>query len=596
MDKANNVSDSLFPRFDSLLAWLPGETLFSLCSRLHRLWGHSLSSRSTQIMFGGNRLGMQHDFPSGLEAFANRTEGHLGSAVEICRDRTLLRFYLPFIDQADINYAISTMRGPSVNHLKFRLGLLTSRFRANHPLKACPTCMHEDLIEHGWVYWHVVHQYPGVWICPEHGAPLRASLLKSTGVERFIWTLPVEANLVDPCPIIDINQGKALLRLASLTSDLVESPEGDSWLRADCVQATLRKRFQERGWLTAAGNIRLKAASADYLQHCSKLRFTEELSGLPSSLEEAKAQLGRLIRPLRSGVHPIRLLVSIDWLFSSVDDFRGLHLNVQNEEHIQIDSDTVHLIGRSDNELARRARLHDLMKSGVSARAASKEIGIDVSTAMVWAASEGIRVQRRPKALKPQVRASLIRCLRNGLDKKAAADQQGISIETVTRLLHSEIGLHAAWKSAKTAAAQRMARDAWVKLLQNTPGGGVKMLRAMEPAAYAWLYRNDRTWLTNHTPVKAISLINLRRSPVRWDERDSSLCTEVEVAVERLVKPGRRLKLWEIYQAVPRLKPKLSVLHQLPLTQQAIERALGRRRSKNEMDLLSPKSDQDCDD
>lgn len=520
----------------------------------------------------------------------------MGSAVETCRDRTLLRFYLPFIDQAEINYAVSAMRGLSVNHLKFRLGLLTSRFRANHPLKACPTCMHEDLTEHGWVYWHVVHQYPGVWLCPKHGAPLRASLLKSTGVERFLWILPAEANLVDSCPIIDLDKGEALLRLASLTSDLVESPGGDCWLRADCVQATLRKRFQEHGWLTAAGNIRLKAASADYLQHCSKLRVTEELSGLPSSLEEAKVQLGRLIRPLSSGVHPIRLLTAIDWLFSSADDFRELHLAAQIDDHIQIGDDTGHSAAESGGELARRAKLHSLMNSGVSARAASRELGIDVSTAMVWAASEGIRVQRRPKALKPQVRASLIRCLRNGLDKKAAADRHGISIETVTRLLHSEIGLHAAWKSAKTAASQRIARDAWVKLLQNTPGGGVKMLRAMEPAAYAWLYRNDRTWLTNHTPVKAISLMNLRRSPVRWDERDSSLCTEVEVAVERLVKPGRRLKLWQIYQAVPRLKPKLSVLHQLPLTQQAIERALGRRRSKNEMDLLSPKSDQDCDD
>lgn len=64
------MSVDLFPRVDSLLPWLPGETLFSLCSRQHRLWGYSLSSRSTEIMFGGKRLGTQHDFPSGLDAFA----------------------------------------------------------------------------------------------------------------------------------------------------------------------------------------------------------------------------------------------------------------------------------------------------------------------------------------------------------------------------------------------------------------------------------------------------------------------------------------------------------------------------------------------
>lgn len=134
------MSVDLFPRVDSLPPWLRGETLFSLCSRQHRLWGHNLSSRSTEILFGGKRLGTQHDFPSGLDAFALRTEGQLGSAVEIARDRTMLRFHRPFFAKAEIDHAIWAMRGPAVAHLKFRLGLLTSRFRANHPLKASVAC------------------------------------------------------------------------------------------------------------------------------------------------------------------------------------------------------------------------------------------------------------------------------------------------------------------------------------------------------------------------------------------------------------------------------------------------------------------------
>jgi hypothetical protein len=107
------------------------------------------TSRSTEIMFGGKRLGTQHDFPSGLDTFALRTEAQLGSAVEIARDRTMLRFYRPFLANAEIDYAIWAMRGPAVAHLEFRLGLLTSRFRANHPLKACVACMQTDLTGHG---------------------------------------------------------------------------------------------------------------------------------------------------------------------------------------------------------------------------------------------------------------------------------------------------------------------------------------------------------------------------------------------------------------------------------------------------------------
>lgn len=120
-----------------LLVPLPGESLFSLCSRHHALWGHPTSRRTTVALLGGARAGTQHDLPSHLESLARRTDGHWGNAATLAADRTLLRFYAPFLEERVHDHAVASMRGPSVAHLKFRLGLLTSRFRANHPLKAC---------------------------------------------------------------------------------------------------------------------------------------------------------------------------------------------------------------------------------------------------------------------------------------------------------------------------------------------------------------------------------------------------------------------------------------------------------------------------
>src|SRR3546814_14840989 len=70
------------------------------------------------------------------------------------------------------------MSGASVAHLKFRLGLLTSRFRANHPLKACPACMTKDLDDHQTTYWRLDHQFPGVWHCPVHGEDYAAKAIR----------------------------------------------------------------------------------------------------------------------------------------------------------------------------------------------------------------------------------------------------------------------------------------------------------------------------------------------------------------------------------------------------------------------------------
>lgn len=152
----------------ALLYPLPGETLFSLCSRQHRIWGRPNARETCVLLFGGERLGTQHDIPSGPRQLECRTKGQWGGASTLATRRTLMRFYAPFVDRQLFDGANESMHGPSVAHLKFRLGPLTSRFRANHPLEACRVCTEQDHHDHGWAYWHLHHQYPGVWLCPMH--------------------------------------------------------------------------------------------------------------------------------------------------------------------------------------------------------------------------------------------------------------------------------------------------------------------------------------------------------------------------------------------------------------------------------------------
>jgi len=147
-----------------LLDWLPDETFFSLVSRNHNLWGHAVDWRTSLLLFGSRQAGIHHDLPNGIGVFAERTGNQLGTADEIVRERTLLKYYGRFLSNENEQEAVLALSGNTVAHLKFRLGLLTSRFRANHPLKACTSCMAADVLEHGWAYWHMEHQFPGVWI------------------------------------------------------------------------------------------------------------------------------------------------------------------------------------------------------------------------------------------------------------------------------------------------------------------------------------------------------------------------------------------------------------------------------------------------
>lgn len=577
-----NSADDLFGKA-TLLAWLPGESLFSLVSRHHYFWGHALSARTCELFFGHPRAGSQHDLPSRLSHFVARTGGCFGDVAKVAKDQTLLAYYAAFVSADELENAIACLAGDSVAHLKLRLGILTSRFRANHPLKACAACMVEDRADFGWAYWHVDHQYPGVWICQKHGQPLRESTLKATGVERFQWHLPSEAHFrewsAEKREAIQAAQA-ALQSLARQVLDLVSQASVRS-IDISRLHEVYRTELARRQWVTHGGSFRMPEIASSFLAHVEPLRVLPELEALPATVAEAVTQLGRLLRPPRSGTHPLRHLVMINWLFGSAETFWVAYSSALDPP-VTVPRDGFPSVGQPDmgrNDPRREQLIGLLSEQKQSFRAAAKAIGIDVGTAMAWAAHAGLIVPRRPKKLTGALRQQTILELQNGADKTVVATNANVSVVSITKLLLSEVGLHAAWCQSRAKRAQTSAREAWLKLLETHAGLGIKFMRAVDPAAYAWLYRNDRAWLDDHKPQRLAITTDSGATRVLWDVRDESLSAEVDRAVLDLRQRvgTRRIKLWQIFQAVPALKPKLAVLDRLPLTRRVIEQALQRR-------------------
>jgi hypothetical protein len=575
--------NSSFDLFETppLLEWLPDETFFSLASRHHRLWGHSVAHRTAEQLFGHFQGGAHHDFPSYLGEYVARTGGVHGS-VETLAQHTLLKYYSAFMQPVDVSNAVAVMSSNNVAHLKLKLGILTSRFRANHPLKACETCMVEDSDAEGWAYWHLEHQYPGVWICLKHSQLLKESIFKSSGVERFQWHLP-STECLHPGPVDVQNQSNlgrvALTDFSHLVANLVNQAALDpiDTLR---LHEVYRTNLIRRGWVTAGGSLRMPLIAASYLEHVSPLRAVPELSALPNTADDAAVQLGCILRAPRSGTHPLRHLSLISWLFGTPDAFWSAYQAMQRRVDASVD-------GSPDSELVATVQVENadprvemlvklLSEPGMSARAASRAVGIDVATAMAWAAQAGIKTDRRPKTLKTELRKTIIAELSRGADKLAAAELAGVSIGTITRLLLTEVGLHATWVKVRQDEARMTARREWTTVLEANATAGTKFLRALVPRAYAWLYRNDRAWLDSQKPTPLLAAAVSGAHRVAWDARDEVLSAQVRhAAIDIQLSNGpKRLKLWQIYQAVPELKAKLGSLSRLPLTREAIDNAL----------------------
>lgn len=580
----------LFGHESPLLSWIEGETFFGLCSRQHHLLGHGTSAATAQVLFGHKRLGTHHDFPSGLGSFSTRSQQVLGSGESIALERTLLAYYRPFLTTPEIDLAIMDMQGSSVAHLKFRLGLLTSRFRAHHPLKACLQCMVQDRQNHGWVTWHLSHQYPGVWFCPQHRAPLLSSRVKSTGVDRFLWCLPATGDLVAWDQEHNPSEVKALEDLGCFISQLYKRRVQHGELSVEVIQAAMRAELLEKGWMTSSGNLRLAAFSKSYMEHIRLLRGHPELRALAADEQTVKQQVGRLLRPMRSGTHPLRWFVMAHWLFQTADAYlRAVQQASQQqlgEPRVGTPIQTHQKISLEGND--DRRQLVERALAGESITSLASELKVDVTTAMAWAAAAGIHVRRRPKKLTVDRLELLVQDLRSGMGRSDAAAKNALSLATVDKILRTEVGLHKEWRSARQEQALTNARATWLDLKRKAPGAGKKLMRCMEPKVYTWLYRHDQAWLVENSPAKQRGA-SASRPSVRWDERDLALSQSVQEVLSELLSTanGRPIRLWQVYQAVPELKPKLHVLDRLPLTKRALEMVLSpRRRSSHGKGLL----------
>ena len=451
--------------------------------------------------------------------------------------------------------------------------------------------MDKDRVTRGWAYWHLAHQYPGVWMCLEHHQLLRESILKSTGVERFQWLLPSADNFREwPADLHSALRAARipLTSFSSMVTDIVSRASIDS-IDMSRLHEVYRAEIARRGWATPAGSFRMSVIARSYLEHVKPLQLLPEMQALSTTEEDATIQLGRMLRPPRGSTHPLRHLVLAHWLFGSTDTFWAAYQAMRMQPAPKICPTQVQACAANTEDPRHAQLLSFLGKQKMSYRAAAKLIGIDVGTAMAWAGQAGIVISRRPKKLTERVRGKAIRQLKNGAEKTTVAKAADVSIVTITKLLLSEPGLHAAWCESRNEKARSQARTTWLQLLSEHPAVGIKFIRTLGPAAYAWLYRNDRAWLEEHKPPPQPTLVDASAPRVLWDVRDELLSVEVQRAVLDIQNRigTRSIKLWQIYQAVPALKPKLAALSRLPLTQRAIEQALQRRIGGADPDLFT---------
>jgi len=572
MDK--DFQPDLFPELElNIPAWLPNETLYSLVSRHHRLCGDPHPSSTSTRLFGGARRGTQHDFPSGLNYFVDVTKQSYGNCHSIIAKRTILPYFLPFKDKQNAEDAFAAMASPNIGSLKYRLGILTSRFGADHPLKACPKCVVRDRNTYSVAYWHRDHQIPGVWLCSKHNLPLLVSTLKSSGIARFSWLLPDQSKLSPinkPFPI------EHLKSLSEISIGITNLPPGTYFNPLHVLQAYIHK-LKSRDLLTPGGSLRLSKIASEYYQFSKRWEYQPISGALPTSEKNAAAQIGRLFRTPRTGTHPLRHTMVITWLFSSwqkfLQSYKAAEASTPNPPHKPESKQIIE--ERAD--VKKNHFINLIKQQGYSVTNAAVEVGIAPSTGMGWASEIGISVKRRSKILNTEICRQMTGMIEAGHDKKAIASHCGISIQTISRYMRSEVGLLQKWTEKRVEIRRDKERHNWQTLADHYSVNGIKVMRMLGSSTYAWLYKNDRSWLeTFNQSIPKIKRGN--SSCVNWDKRDELLCCQVRATALSIAESNisNPITLTCLLQSLPELRTKIQRIDRLPLTNKALGEILNK--------------------
>ncbi len=588
MGAAHGVGGASSP---SVWGWLPDETLYSWACR-----ECALACCSRPQWLGGRTA--PHDLPFSLDGLGGPQLRALGGSRVASLQHTLLPYYLAFQPMERRTRLLELALRGDLARLKASLGLYATKLGAAHPLKACVACMEEDVDQHGVAYWHVAHQFPGVWMCLRHDQPLLVASEKWNGVHRLAFLLPQDAQLQNPTQVaLSDGTRHALLKLAGFTQALLEMAT-TSPIPLERTQAAYDRALQGMGLAGESGRLSSRDIEALLGPALEALCLVDrDLAAVRSATPDFAGGFTRLATGTRPARHPLKHLLLATALFPSRVDFVREMGADRSMAPPGRDSQTAgkpnRLPHRGLHPADQRIRALVALLDGPcsSLAAAAQELGVSHATAQAWAATAGVTPRRRPKRLNDELRQSIITALGAGCDKAQIAHAHGVSVETVTRVLRTEIGLQGARAQALQQLARDRARNAWSEAAHSWPQASRKALRSLCPAAFSWLYRHDRDWLLAFVQ----DLPKAARSPhprVDWAARDREFTGQIQrfqALWQLLADPTRdRLTVARVCLEIPRLRTQLGKLARMPLTRQLLRQMRGPRGGAEPCALLEP--------
>lgn len=486
------------------IAFIPlitvGETLYSWSARFHRLSGNFYARTTSSQLFGNDRAGLRHDFPSHLNCLESNTNGAIGHSWSLAVERTLLRYFSAFRESVLVESIQAKMCEGSVEKVKSLLGLLPSRVGGFFPLKACSSCIKDDYGKYAFSRWHIEHQWPSTWICRRHRQILWAVRRECQSKDLRKWLLPEDVSDAEKFRIeVSRSMRAKLLKLAEFGAYVNQKDVG--YFEELLLRYTYLRQAKGLGWLNTDGSLKLSVIRQRFQKHFARFEVIPGFESIKDIGAAHGGMLGLLMRQYKQRRHPLKHILLCSFLFDSPDQFDAIYSSVREDFELGGIVSLRKSIGWGEGELL-RCLVEDL---GMSVSGAASQMGISVNVAIKVARQYQIKYKPRPHVTHTELGDEIRKMISNGLSREEILVRSGIKRSMLRAIMAMNSELRDEWRKMDFERRRDTYRANFLCQIGQNSGYTLKKLRMIPGNGVSWLYRKDREWFQNQLLLSGFS-------------------------------------------------------------------------------------------
>lgn len=454
-----------------IIPFLPEETVNSLLSRIAAFnCGQSLRQECRHLLNSSHPS--LAGLPNNVEKFCQSFNFAYGDVQQVITDHTLYHFYACGVHQDRKQSFEERLSGnckgpirPSLLPLYFTPSELESL--------SCPTCDSESLDVVGFTFDQRTLAVPFIQLCPIHGVPLITRMARPCSFRTRVCMFGKPPDT-------------AALEFAHRAYSMVRTPPHLSNYERKRIWTDLKAA----GWVNPTGRISINAFLAAF-----KIRFgtafnDARLGQLCSKDTYIYGAIRNLTRSDRN-LHPIWCLL-FSWFASDC---------------CVSSSPALVMPSIKPKRLVNATEIGRMLRGAVTVTQAAAAFKTDPSALRAFLSYLGFEHTRRTKTVDEKCANAVRSALAIGRSPSEVAREHRVSISTVYRL---DFGINAISASRRLETKLRITTDrkSWIRIIDEDPTAGLTKLKLENYKIWAFLYRNDRAWLTQNsakrTPARKV--------------------------------------------------------------------------------------------